>query len=88
MNSTIERIHQVLGNFVITYNLHETYVDNSDPWMEILVAAALVVRPTYHRAKGKSPGRLVFGRYMILPINHIAYLRYIRQSKQYQIEKT
>ena len=28
-----------------------------------------------------------FGKYMILPINHIANWRYIRQQKQEQIEK-
>ena len=35
----------------------------------------------------KSPGQLVFGRDMILPINHISHWRYIRQRKQAQIEK-
>ena len=71
MNATIERIHQVLGNLVHTYNLQETYVDNADPWMGILEAAAFAVQSTYHQIKQKSPGQLVFGQYMILLINHI-----------------
>ena len=37
-NTTIEIIHQVLGNIVRTYNLQEKYVDDADPWMGILVA--------------------------------------------------
>ena len=30
-NVILETIHQVLGNTVLTYNIHETYVDNADP---------------------------------------------------------
>ena len=71
-NSTIERIHQVLGNLVQTYNLHETSVDDANPCMVILAADAFMVRCTYHRTKGKFLGQQVFGRDMILPINHIA----------------
>ena len=54
--------------------------------MGILVAAAFAVRSTYQTTKGKSPGQLVFGRDMILPINHLADWRYIRQHKQTQID--
>ena len=39
-NAIIERIQQVLGNLVRTYNIQETYVDDADPWMVILLAAA------------------------------------------------
>ena len=70
-NATIKRIHQVLDNIVRTYNLHETYVDDSNPWIEIPAAAAFVVRYMYHWTKGISPGQLFFGRYIILSINHI-----------------
>ena len=86
-NAITERIHQVLGNFLRTYNLQETYIDDSDPWMGILAEADFAVSSTYHRKKIKIPGRLVFGRHMILPINHIANWRYIRQRKKSQIDK-
>ena len=81
-NATIERLRQVLGNRVRTYNLQETYVDDADPFMGILAAAAFAVCSTYHQTKEKSPGQLVFGRDMILPTNHIAYWGYIRQRKK------
>ena len=42
-NKKIDRINQVLGNLVRTYNLQETYVDDAEPWMGILVAADFVV---------------------------------------------
>ena len=85
-NKTIERINQVLGKIVWTYNLHETYVDDADPCMGILVAAAFVVHSMYHRTKGKIPGQLVFDQDMILPINHIADWKYICHRKQAKIE--
>ena len=87
MNATIERIHQVLRDLLRTYNLHETYSDDADPWMGILVADAFAVRSTYHRTKGNSPDQVVFGRDMILPINHIADWKYMNQRKQVQMEK-
>ena len=55
--------------------------------MGILAAAAFKVRSTYHRTKVKSLDQMVFGRYMILPINNLADWRYIRQRKQMQINK-
>ena len=62
-------------------------MDDSDLWTEILAAAAFVVPSTYHTTKVKSPVQLVFGRDMILPINHVADWRYIRQLEQAQIYK-
>ena len=55
--------------------------------MGILSSESFVIQSTYHRTKGKIPGRQVFGQDMILPINHILDCRYIRQRKQAQIEK-
>ena len=71
-NAIIERLYQVLGNLVRTYNVQETYVDDADPIMGILVEADFAVRYTYHRTKEKSPVQLVFGRDMIIHINHVA----------------
>ena len=41
----------------------------------------------YHQNRGKSLGQLMFGRDMIIPINHIAECKYILHHKQVQIEK-
>ena len=86
-NATLERIHQVLGNLVRTYNLQETYVDDSGPWMGTVASSAFAVQITYCHNKQKSACQLVFERDMILPINHIANWRHIHQQKQRQIEK-
>ena len=41
----------------------------------------------YHSTNVKSPGQLVFGQSMTLPINHAVDWRYIHQLKQAQTEK-
>ena len=74
----IERIHKTITNLVQTYNLHETYVDEDEPCIGILSATAFVVRSTYHRNKGKSPGQLVFVQDITTPINQIADCKYIK----------
>ena len=55
--------------------------------MSILLAEYFSVRSTYRWTKQKSPGQLVFGQDMILPINNISNWRHTRQQKQRQIEK-
>ena len=80
VNTTIERIHQALGNLLRKYNIQETHVDYSNPWMGILAAAAFSVRSTSHCNKQKNPIQLVFGQDMILSINHIENWRYIRTN--------
>ena len=55
-NAIIEIIHQVLGNLLCTYNLQKIYVDDADPWMGILAAAAFAVQSRYHMMKDKSSG--------------------------------
>ena len=70
-NAVLERIHQVLGNLVRTFNIFtQTYVDKNDPWKGILAAVAFAIRSTTNRKKGYSMGQLIFGRDMILLIKH------------------
>ena len=69
-NAVLELIHQVLGNLVRTCNITQTYVDKDDPWSGILAAEAFTILSTTNVMKGYSPGQLIFGRDMILPIKH------------------
>ena len=55
-----DSIHQLLVNIANIYNLQEKYVDDADPCMGILSAAAFAVRSTYQNTKGKSPGQKDF----------------------------
>ena len=86
-NAIIERVHQVIGNIIRTFELQENYLDEKNPWKGILSATAFAVRSTYHTTLKKSPGQLVFGRDMVFNIEHIANWEYIRASKQKLIQK-
>ena len=49
-NEALERIRQVLGNLVRTFNIStQTYVDEDDPWTGILAAAAFTIHSTTNR---------------------------------------
>ena len=55
------------------YNIKETYADEDETWLEILVAAEFVTRSTEYRLKGYSTRTLVFSRDIILLIKHTMY---------------
>ena len=55
--------------------------------MIILASEDFVVQSTYHNTKDNCPGHIVIGLDMIIPINLIAYWRYIHQQKQAQIDE-
>ena len=86
-NAIVERVHQVLGNMIRTFELEDNYLDEDDPWKGILCAAAFAIRSTYHTTLKKTPGQLVFGRDMVLNIQHEANWEYIRARKQELINK-
>ena len=69
------------------FELQECYLDEDDPWKGILAAAAFAVRSTVHSTLQKFPGKLIFGRDMMLSINHEANWDLIRQKKQSKIDK-
>ena len=81
-NTVLERIQQVIGNLVQTYNISHTYVDKEEPWSGILAAAALKTNSTTNRKKYYSPFYLIFGHEMILPIKHTVDWELICQRKQ------
>ena len=69
-NAVLERIHQVLGNLVQTFNTSHNYVDKNDPWTGILDGAEFSIRSTTNRQKGFSPGQLIFVYGIIIMIKH------------------
>src|SRR5210317_1943070 len=81
-NAIVERVHQVIGNIICTFELEDNYLDKTDPWKGILSATAFAVRSTFHTTLRKTSGQLVFGRDMILNVKHEADWEYIRQRKQ------
>ena len=86
-NSTIERVHLTLGNMLRTFELEKQELDENDPWSHFLTATAFAIRSTYHTVLDATPGQLVFGRDMVLPIQFQADWAAIVQRKQQQIAK-
>ena len=64
------------------YHLQQTYLDDADPFMDILEPSDFSVRSMYHRVKGKISVQLFFGRDMIFLIAHLANWRYMRQIRK------
>ena len=86
-NVVLERIHQVLGNLVQTFNISQTYVDKDDLWPGILASAEFVIHSTTNWQNVYPLGQLIFGHDMILLIKHTVDWELIRQQKQTQINK-
>ena len=66
----MEWIHHIVVNLVWTYNIKETYVNEDDPWSGILAAAVFEICSMENMIKDYSPGQLVFGHDMIIPIKY------------------
>ena len=86
-NAIVERVHQVIANIIHTFELENNYLDEADPWKAILSATAFAVRSTYQTTLQSTPGQLVFGRDMILNVQHEANWEFIRSRKQKIIDK-
>ena len=68
-NGVVERVHQVLENSLRTFELEEQELDEENPWEPFLSSCcAWAIRSTYHTILQASPGQLIFGCDMLLPI--------------------
>ena len=86
-NSVLERIHQVMGNMIKTFQIYNRDdMDVNDPWSGILGAVMYAIRSTVHTTLGATPMQLVFGRDAILPICHKADWKFIKDKKQRLID--
>jgi hypothetical protein len=47
-------------------------MDEKAPWGQFLASAAYAIRSTFHTTLKATPGQLVFGRDMVLPIKFMA----------------
>jgi hypothetical protein len=87
-NAIIERVHQVLGNALRTFELENRELDEKEPFEPFLTATAYAIRSTYHTTLRATPGQLVFGRDMILPVQFKANWASIALRKQERINQS
>jgi len=86
-NAIIERIHQVIGNMLRTFELQDIDLDERAPWKGVLSAVMFALRATYHTTLQATPMQLVFGRDAMLNIQFQADWKYIKNRKQKIIHK-
>ena len=74
---------------ICTFELEAIDLDEDDPFCGLISAVGFAVQSTYHTTGTlqATPGQLVFGRDMILPIQYIADWQHIKNRKQTLINK-
>ena len=93
-NTILERIHQVLQDWIATFELDNVDIPeeadkSSDPFAErILSNAAYAIWCVFHATHGQSPGELVFGRDVFMPISKNIDWNAIKDKKQKAIAKS
>ena len=63
-----------------TFCMHETEIDENDPWSGVLSATMFATRATLHTTLQATPSQLVFGRDAIMNIKHEANWKFIWQN--------
>jgi hypothetical protein len=78
-----KRAHQTLGNLIRSFQLQDKpYYDLDDPWEGILTTIAFALRSMYHMTLQVTPGQLIFGRDMVLNVQHLTDWTAIKVCKQ------
>ena len=62
--------------------------EDADPFQKCLAEAAYAIRCGFHATHGHSPGELVFGRNMFLPVDTSLDWKSIQERKQKAIAKS
>jgi hypothetical protein len=71
-----------LNDSLRTAEIDGREMDEKDPWLPFFASAAYLIRSTFHTILKATPGQLVFGREMVLPIKFMADWGSIEQQRQ------
>jgi hypothetical protein len=83
-NAFVDRIHQVMSDFIRTMELHERQLDDTTI-NAVLQSVAYGLRSTYHSSLGASPGQIIFGRNMIINAVYLANWKDLQSRRKIQI---
>jgi hypothetical protein len=86
-NAPVERVHQVVGQMMITQDLKSKVFDFINPWGPMLTSIAWAVRAAHHSTLGYTPAQLVYGRDMIFNLKTIINWKDISARKKIQVDK-
>eukprot|EP00957_Ditylum_brightwellii_P056953 4317140-Ditylum_brightwellii.AAC.1 len=65
-----------------SFEVHDTSIDEKDPWTGILSAVRVATRAIVHTTMQATTMQLVFGRDAILNVKHEANWKYIHKRKK------
>eukprot|EP00957_Ditylum_brightwellii_P063228 4799300-Ditylum_brightwellii.AAC.1 len=65
-----------------SFEVHDTSIDEKDPWTGILSAVRFATRVTVHTTMLATPMQLVFGRDAILNVKHKANWKCMNERKE------
>jgi hypothetical protein len=71
-NGIIERVPLMINDGLRTAEIDGREMDDKDPWGPCLSSAAYAIHIIFHTLLKATPGQLVFGSDMILPIKFVA----------------
>ena len=83
----MERVHQTIGNIMLTFIIQEMDLNNENPWEGTLLSTMFAIQSIVHNITQHIPSQLVFGRDAILNINQEANWQLIKQRKRAFINK-
>jgi hypothetical protein len=71
-NGIIERVQLMLNDALRIADVDGIELDKKDPWGPFLSSSAYAIVSTFHTILKATPGKLVFGRNMVLSITFMA----------------
>jgi hypothetical protein len=86
-NGILERAHLMLNDALRTAEIDGRELDDKDLWGPFLSSAAYEIRSSFHTTLKATPGKLVCGRDMVLPITFIADWQAIEQQCQKEMAR-
>jgi hypothetical protein len=81
-NGITERLYSALNDALINAEVDGREFYETDPWGPFLSSDAYAIRSTFHTTLKATPGKLVFGRDMVLPIICVADWEEIEQRQK------
>jgi hypothetical protein len=81
-NVIIERVHLTLNDALRNAEIDGREMDDKDPWGPFLSSITYAIRSTFHTKLKATPGKLVFGRDILLPIKFMADWGAMGQGRQ------
>jgi hypothetical protein len=81
-NGIIERVQLTLNDALRTAEIYGRELDEKYPWGPFLSSTVYAIRSTFNTTLKATPGQLVFGREMVMPITFMADWGAIEQQRQ------